>query len=120
MQWGCAAFFSYHLSFCLMFIRFPRSNLLSTRTRRSSIFQQPPWRVNRKPILAAACALVIVAVFFSYVPFLYILFLAVFPFFYVDENLSFFFPLSHGVFKTSDIPARYFLIPMTFALALIV
>ncbi|KAI0290823.1 sodium-potassium ATPase [Russula brevipes] len=43
-------------------------NLLSTRTRRSSIFQQPPtWGVNRAVIPAALCALLI-GIFFSYVP----------------------------------------------------
>jgi sodium/potassium-transporting ATPase subunit alpha len=75
MQLGCAAF-SYHISFCFMLIRFPRSNLLSTRTRRSSIVQQ---RVNRTTIPAALCSLAI-AIFFSYVPFLYVPLLAIFPF----------------------------------------
>ncbi|KAN0129016.1 cation transporting ATPase [Lactarius tabidus] len=71
-------------------------NLLSTRTRRSSIFQQPPsWGVNRTTIPAAICALII-GIFFSYVP----------PF--------------HNVFQTSDIPVKFFFIPMSFALALLV
>ena len=51
---------------------FLHSNLLSTRTRRSSIFQQPPtWGVNRTTIPAAISALVI-GIFFSYVPVLYV------------------------------------------------
>ncbi|KAF8263726.1 sodium-potassium ATPase [Lactarius quietus] len=71
-------------------------NLLSTRTRRSSIFQQPPtWGVNRTTIPAAICALVI-GIFFSYVP------------------------VFHNVFQTSNIPAIHFFIPMAFALALLV
>ncbi|KAH9955492.1 hypothetical protein BC827DRAFT_1236737 [Russula dissimulans] len=70
-------------------------NLLSTRTRRSSILQQPPtWGVNRATIPAAICALVI-GIFFSYVP------------------------VFHKVFQTSKIPARHFFIPLTFALGLI-
>ncbi|KAH9955497.1 sodium-potassium ATPase [Russula dissimulans] len=70
-------------------------NLLSTRTRRSSIFQQPPtWSVNRATIPAGICALV-VAVFFSYVP------------------------VFHNVFQTSKIPAKHFFIPLTFALGMI-
>ncbi|KAI9507404.1 sodium-potassium ATPase [Russula earlei] len=71
-------------------------NLLSTRTRRSSIFQQPPtWGLNPSTIPAAICALLI-GIFFSYVP------------------------AFHNVFQTSNIPARHFLIPIPFALALII
>jgi sodium/potassium-transporting ATPase subunit alpha len=71
-------------------------NLLSTRTRKSSIFQQPPtWGVNRAVIPAAICALLI-GIFFSYVP------------------------VFHHIFQTSKIPAIHFFIPMAFALALIV
>ncbi|KAH9965077.1 sodium-potassium ATPase [Russula compacta] len=72
-------------------------NLLSTRTRRSSIFQQPPtWGVNPAVIPAALCALLI-GIFFSYVPVFH-----------------------DAFFQTSDIPARHFFIPMTFALGLLV
>ncbi|KAI9451513.1 sodium-potassium ATPase [Lactarius psammicola] len=71
-------------------------NLLSTRTRRSSIFQQPPtWGVNRAVIPSAICALII-GIFFCYVP------------------------VFHHVFQTSNIPAKFFFIPMTFALALLI
>ncbi|KAF8493698.1 sodium-potassium ATPase [Russula emetica] len=71
-------------------------NLLSTRTRRSSIFQRPPtWGVNRVVIPAAICALLI-GIFFCYVP------------------------VFHHIFQTSNIPAEHFFIPMAFALALIV
>ncbi|KAN0129017.1 sodium-potassium ATPase [Lactarius tabidus] len=71
-------------------------NLLSTRTRRSSILQQPPtWGVNRTTIPAAICALAI-GIFFSYIP--------------VFQN----------VFQTSKIPAIHFFIPMSFALALLI
>ncbi|KAI0245745.1 hypothetical protein BJV78DRAFT_1287213 [Lactifluus subvellereus] len=42
-------------------------NLLSTRTRRSSIFQLPAAGVNRAAIPAAICALLI-GLFFCYVP----------------------------------------------------
>jgi sodium/potassium-transporting ATPase subunit alpha len=68
MQWGCV----------ILFLKFfpPAqvvcSNLLSTRTRKSSIFQQPPtWGVNRAVIPAAICALLI-GIFFCYVPVLYV------------------------------------------------
>ncbi|KAH9035191.1 sodium-potassium ATPase [Lactarius pseudohatsudake] len=71
-------------------------NLLSTRTRRSSIFQQPPtWGVNRMVIPSAICALLI-GIFFCYVP------------------------VFHHVFQTSNIPAKHFFIPLTFALALLI
>ncbi|KAH9172572.1 sodium-potassium ATPase [Lactarius sanguifluus] len=71
-------------------------NLLSTRTRRSSIFQQPPtWGVNRMVIPSAICALLI-GIFFCYVP------------------------VFHDIFQTSNIPAKHFFIPLTFALALLI
>ncbi|KAH9059426.1 sodium-potassium ATPase [Lactarius deliciosus] len=71
-------------------------NLLSTRTRRSSIFQQPPtWGVNRMVIPSAICALLI-GIFFCYVP------------------------VFHNIFQTSNIPAKHFFIPLTFALALLI
>ncbi|KAI0259575.1 sodium-potassium ATPase [Gloeopeniophorella convolvens] len=70
-------------------------NLLSTRTRRSSILQQPPsWAINRATIPAALCALAI-GIFFSYIP------------------------AFQNVFQTRGIPAEHFFIPMTFALALV-
>ena len=41
--------------------------------------------------------------------------------FFVAELIRVYFPfLSHHVFQTSNIPARHFFIPMTFALGLIV
>ncbi|KAI0246247.1 sodium-potassium ATPase [Lactifluus subvellereus] len=95
-------------------------NLLSTRTRRSSIFQQPPtWGVNRAVIPAAICALLI-GLFFCYVPVLYVLSVLwacsrLVELIYVVSPL-----LSHHVFQTSNIPAEHFFIPMAFALALIV
>ncbi|KAH9965074.1 sodium-potassium ATPase [Russula compacta] len=71
-------------------------NLLSTRTRRSSIFQQPPtWSVNPATIPAALCALGI-GIFFSYVGIFH-----------------------HNAFQTSDIPVRFFFLPLGFALALV-
>jgi len=71
-------------------------NLLSTRTRRSSILQQPPtWKINPSTIPAAFCALLI-GIFFSYVP------------------------VFHTVFQTSNIPAKHFFIPLTFALGLLI
>lgn len=90
-------------------------NLLSTRTRRSSILQQPPtWGVNRTTIPAAICALVI-GIFFSYIPVLYVTFP---PFAHpcTDTHCVF----SQNVFQTSKIPAIHFFIPMSFALALLV
>ncbi|KAI0246253.1 cation transporting ATPase [Lactifluus subvellereus] len=70
-------------------------NLLSMRTRRSSIFQLPAAGVNRAVIPAADCALLIGLVF-CYVP------------------------VFHHVFQTSNISAEHFFILTTFALALIV
>ena len=99
---------------------FLHSNLLSTRTRRSSIFQQPPtWGVNRTTIPAAISALVI-GIFFSYVPVLYVTrppsLGTPFTGLSADTHCVF----SHNVFQTSNIPAKHFFIPMTFALALLV
>jgi hypothetical protein len=75
MQWGCVNFYcgvarnSTHYHVC--FVAY--SNLLSTRTRRSSIFQQPPtWSVNCAVIPAALIAL-IAGIFISYVHALYVL-----------------------------------------------
>jgi sodium/potassium-transporting ATPase subunit alpha len=76
MQWGCAIIF--HSLFFARGTQIICSNLLSTRTRRSSIFQQPPtWGVNRAVIPAAICALLI-GIFFCYVPVLYVV-LSFFP-----------------------------------------
>lgn len=99
---------------------FAHRNLLSTRTRRSSIFRQPPtWSVNPATIPAALCALGI-GIFFSYVGILYVvlspLVLA------KANNHRVFLPslLSHhNAFQTSDIPVRFFFIPLGFALALV-
>ena len=113
MQWGCVFSFLFMLFFWEL--KMICSNLLSTRTRKSSIFQQPPtWGVNRATIPAAICALLI-GIFFSYVPILYVA-LCLLLVAKVDKLLR----VSHHVFQTSKIPAMYFFIPMAFALALIV
>ncbi|KAI0041569.1 sodium-potassium ATPase [Auriscalpium vulgare] len=70
-------------------------NLLATRTRKSSILQQPPsWGINKTIVPAALTALAI-GIFFSY------------P--------SFF----HTIFKTHGIPAEYFFLPMAFGLGIL-
>ena len=90
------------------------SNLLSTRTRRSSIIQQPPtWGVNRTTIPAAICALVI-GIFFSYIPALYVTHLHS-----AHQCADTYCIFSQNVFQTSKIPAIHFFIPMSFALALL-
>jgi sodium/potassium-transporting ATPase subunit alpha len=112
MQWGCVIFF---LSFFAPRAQMICSNLLSTRTRKSSIFQQPPtWGVNPAVIPAAIGALLI-GIFFCYVPVLYV-FLSLSSF---SRKLNCLL-VSHHIFQTSNIPARHFVIPMAFALALIV
>ena len=93
--------------------------MLSTRTRRSSILQQPPtWGVNRTTIPAALCALTI-GIFFCYVPALCAP-LSPSSFLHSRADIHRVLNTSHHVFQTSNIPAKHFFIPMTFALALIV
>jgi sodium/potassium-transporting ATPase subunit alpha len=89
MQWGCVIFF-FHFALArnsklLITCYVMHSNLLSTRTRRSSIFQQPPtWGINRAVIPAAICALVI-GIFFCYVPVLYVVVVLALPPFRLAE-----------------------------------
>jgi len=68
-------------------------NLLATRGRKLSIFQHTP-ALNWYIFPAMACALVL-AVFFSYVPFF------------------------HNVFLTRGVPVEHYFIPMTFGVALL-
>ncbi|KAI0045063.1 sodium-potassium ATPase [Auriscalpium vulgare] len=71
-------------------------NLLASRTRKSSILQQPPsWGINRTTVPAALIALAI-GIFFSYPPFF------------------------HTIFKTHGIPAEYFFLPMAFGLGMLI
>ena len=116
MQWGYVPCVSQKRGVSDNDFFFLRSNLLSTRTRRSSIFQQPPtWGVNRTTIPAAICALCI-GIFFCYIPVLCVPLPPSLLHARADSHRIF----SHNIFQTSNIPAKHFFIPMTFALALLV
>jgi sodium/potassium-transporting ATPase subunit alpha len=113
MQWGyvIVSFIVWHRVSNV----FSDRNLLSTRTRRSSILQQPPtWNINRTTIPAAFCALLI-GIFFCYVPVLYVSGLGLPVVSVGADHID-----SHKVFQTSNIPVEHFFIPLTFALGLIV
>lgn len=73
-------------------------NLLSTRTRRLSIFQQNPLgnqSTRNYYIFPAALIALILAVFFSYIP------------------------LFQNIFGTSGIAVEYYFLPMSYGLALL-
>jgi sodium/potassium-transporting ATPase subunit alpha len=107
MQWGLVLQFN----FGNYAYSDPTRNLLASRCRRQSIFTNTPLK-NLYCIPAAVMALII-AIFFSYIPWLYVL-----PF-RTPSLPSPTCPFSQKIFLTRGIAAEYYFIPMGFALGIL-
>jgi sodium/potassium-transporting ATPase subunit alpha len=106
MQWGLVLQFNFRK----YAYSYPARNLLASRCRRQSIFTNTPLK-NLYCIPAAIMALII-AIFFSYIPWLYVLFLS--P---LQPSPTCLF--SQKIFLTRGIPAQYYFIPMGFGLGIL-
>jgi sodium/potassium-transporting ATPase subunit alpha len=91
-----------------------RSNLLATRGRKLSIFQHTPQR--NLYIFGAMPIALLIAIFFSYIPWLYVPFMTGLSLYHCTDCMLF---VSQQVFKTSGIPVEHFLIPIAFAFGLL-